>query len=299
MSAGQAFVGWLKRNRRYRQLIYLVFFLVVLLDWLIETRTLSISVLWLGLFGLLLLVPLKDGWLKDWQPLWLVPFAYGSMRSLTLVLQERVNVFNIINWEHTLFGGLPTVEFQQLWHVADQVLWYDVTLLFSYLTFYLMPFGVALYLYLADRQFFHAFADGFAVLTVAGFCTYVLFPAMPPWLASQLGYLPAIPHLLVETANQTLHLSLSAIYASVGANQIAAMPSLHAAWPWFSAGCLYLFYRARALPWFIFPALISLAIIYFGEHYLIDVIAGIAYAVLAIFMVGLKHRRQLDKKIVA
>ena len=49
-----------------------------------------------------------------------------------------------------------------------------------------MAVGIWLYRY----QWFHRFAACIVLLAALGLVTYVVFPAAPPWLAGDNGYLP-------------------------------------------------------------------------------------------------------------
>ena len=271
---------WITENYRYRQLLYLAFFVLIAVYWLIYSRQISPKLLYLLALGVVAVIPLK-GWLRDWRPFILLPLSYGAMQGIGGVLSEHVNITNIIQWEKSLFGGIQTIQLQERFHANGSYAWYDAGFMSFYLTHYFFPYLVAIFLYFKRRALYHLYTDGFVVLAVAGFFTYVLFPAMPPWMASAQGFLPAMPHLLVEVAQQALHVSFPSLYQTLGANQVAAMPSMHAAWPLFIALCLTLFFRWKGLAWFIIPAMVSLAIVYFGEHYIIDVVIGYLYALAA------------------
>ena len=72
----------------------------------------------------------------------------------------------------------------------------------------------------------------------------------------------------------------------------AAVPSLHAAFPFV---CLLVAWRAR-LPRVVVALLtanlsaVLFAIVYMGEHYVVDAVAGLTYAVLSVAAVGLLNR---------
>jgi membrane-associated phospholipid phosphatase len=64
-------------------------------------------------------------------------------------------------------------------------------------------------------------------------------------------------------------------------NPVAAMPSLHAAYPTYIALYGVYIWGKKSLPVFILPAAISLAAVYLGHHYVIDILAGALYAAVA------------------
>ena len=80
---------------------------------------------------------------------------------------------------------------------------------------------------------FRRFRALFLTVTFAGFVTYVLYPAIPPWLASRRG---DMPHTVRIVRAMWLELGLSDVAAVFGeksryAFPVGALPSLHAAWP--------------------------------------------------------------------
>ena len=69
-------------------------------------------------------------------------------------------------------------------------------------------------------------------------------------------------------------------------NPVAAMPSLHAAYPWLSFLALRKY--SKKLGWFFlpYPILVWFSVVYLGEHYVIDVIAGVVYAQASFWIVN-------------
>jgi len=70
------------------------------------------------------------------------------------------------------------------------------------------------------------------------------------------------------------------------ANNVAAMPSLHAAY-----ALLVVLFLWRLSPWWVrpllalYPPAMAFSLVYGGEHYVVDCIAGWAYAAFAFFSV--------------
>jgi membrane-associated phospholipid phosphatase len=122
-------------------------------------------------------------------------------------------------------------------------------------------------------------------LTAAGFLTYVLFPATPPWLASQQGHIPYLYRIIGYMWNHT-----DGMYPAAGlfqngneyVNEVAAVPSLHAAFPLMFT--LFFWSSARGRPWLrallvAYPLAMAFTLVYAGEHYVFDVLLGWIYAV--------------------
>ena len=121
------------------------------------------------------------------------------------------------------------------------------------------------------------------------FTTYALFPAAPPWLASQEGALPPTARLvkLIWTHVPIAHFRLLFEKGERYSNAVAAIPSLHAAYALLIA--LVLWRSARRGPWRVllaaYPVAMAFALVYSGEHYAIDILLGWLYAVLAFVVV--------------
>ena len=87
-------------------------------------------------------------------------------------------------------------------------------------------------------------------------------------------------------------------YKFFGANLVAAFPSLHAAYPWI----IFLFIRKKSkiLSYvsllYVFGVWFS--VIYLGEHYFVDVLAGIIYATTAYIIVQRYEKRIFNKRAV-
>ena len=80
---------------------------------------------------------------------------------------------------------------------------------------------------------FRRFVPLFVGLTFIGYITYVLYPAMPPWMASQFGHLPHTTRI-IDQVWKHLHIGLGKSLFAGGNkfdNNVAAMPSLHGAYP--------------------------------------------------------------------
>lgn len=141
------------------------------------------------------------------------------------------------------------------------------------------PLFLAFYLWRSSLRYYWQFVIGFSILCLSGFVTYMLFPAAPPWWAAKEGYLPPVTKIM----NQVLELfpqnmSISYLYTNLNPNPVAAMPSLHAAFPWLVFLTLWQVFGRKAF-WFL-PYCFALwfSIVYLGEHYIIDIVAGIIYA---------------------
>jgi membrane-associated phospholipid phosphatase len=211
--------------------------------------------------------------LAGFAPFLLLLLTYDWLRNYADDLSPtQINVQNLIRWEGALFGGtLPGYYLQtHLWH-RPYTAALDALTNFLYLSHYVSPLIISLFLWRKQRATYWAYACGLVALSYAGFVTYVLFPAAPPWWATLHGYLSQQPIRLD-------HFMVSATVMMRSANPVAAMPSLHAAYPTYVALVAVSVWGKRALLVFLLPLGVIFSIIYLGHHYVIDTLAGITYA---------------------
>src|SRR5262249_46496125 len=125
----------------------------------------------------------------------------------------------------------------------------------------------------------------------AGCTTYVLFPAVPPWLAGQDGLIPPVHHVIAVVSAHTPVVSSQPLWkrGTLYANNVAAVPSLHAAFTMLITLFLIGQWRSRLrhLLW-LYPAAMAFALVYSAEHYATDVLIGWVYAVV-VYEIGAKR----------
>src|ERR1700674_5059718 len=111
------------------------------------------------------------------------------------------------------------------------------------------------------------------------FATYVVAPTSPPWLAQ-----PSSVRHVIDDAIQRSGLPQGAVwlYSHHDYNLYAAFPSLHAGFPVVAAVAAWQRNRAVGLLLSAWTVVVWLAVVYLGEHYVADVVGGLAYALVAI-----------------
>jgi membrane-associated phospholipid phosphatase len=231
--------------------------------------------------------------LLEFAPFLLLLVTYKQMRNFADDLTASdINVTNLIRWEKALFGGTLPNHWVQT-HLWDQpyspVL--DALSNTLYLSHFLSPLVISAILWQKRRSMYWAFAIALVVLSYAAFATYVLFPAAPPWWATLYGYLPDQPVTLD-------HFVTSGEALAKGANPVAAMPSLHVAYPTFIMLVSIYVWGKRGIPVILLPLGVVFAIVYLGHHYVIDALAGAAYAVVVFSTVYLWAARFTAKHTV-
>jgi hypothetical protein len=128
-----------------------------------------------------------------------------------------------------------------------------------------------LWVYLRRHNWFARFRNTILVANLIGLVGYVLMPTAPPWMFPRQGFVGGVNH-----SSELIH--------TLG-NQYAAMPSLHAADALIVGYCLAVSCRrlwAKAL-WALWPLWVWFCVVATANHYLLDVLAGIAVAVVSLF----------------
>jgi hypothetical protein len=92
------------------------------------------------------------------------------------------------------------------------------------------------------------------------------------------GLTPELRRMMVEYGEQFWKQGWAPLYGVLGGNPLAAMPSLHFATSVTAAHVLSDTGRvAGALGW-TYAATLGLALVYLGEHYVVDLLAGLTLA---------------------
>ncbi|GAB4252378.1 MAG: phosphatase PAP2 family protein [Thermoleophilia bacterium] len=235
------------------------------------------------IIGILLLIAVTRSLavVRDWAPFGLLLLGYEYLRGLAPSLGMKVNIFPMIDADRAFFGILPTVRLQRWLYDpgAPDLIDYAATLL--YLMHFVVPVGFAFLLYLRRRQDFRRFAVAMVALSYLAFFTYVLYPAMPPWMAAEQGFIPPVHNVFEETlATIAEGPAVPSAVGFIRSNPVAAMPSLHAAYPTMVFLFALLVFGRRARAFIFYPAAVWFAIVYTGHHYVVDAVIGVAYAVL-------------------
>lgn len=253
--------------------------------------------LWIVLGLLAFSITNIGGWLQgvvlEWLPFALVLAVYDLLRGLADGLLFTANFRPQIEAEQLLFAGIvPTVWLQDhLWDGASQLHWYDYGAWAVYMSYFVATYAVAGALWFFARDRFRRYVATVTLLAAMGFATFALFPAAPPWLASREGELEWTTRTIGLISGHVPFVSVSfeTLFerGSEYSNQVAAIPSLHAAYTllitlvlWRSAGRWTRPFLAA------YPVAMAFALVYTAEHYFVDILLGWAYTLAALWVVN-------------
>lgn len=226
----------------------------------------------------------------DWLPLLVALIIYDHTRGIADTLGMPVRVAELADVERTLFGGtIPTTWLQQHLYDPAQVHWWDIGVSVVYFSHFIVPWVLAAVLYMRSRSTWTRYIRRVLLLSYAGLLTYVLLPAAPPWYAARVDVIPEGVSRIATRGWDELGLHSAGAWlseAQAGANQVAALPSLHSAFAMLVAVTLWSHMRrpaTRALL-ALYPLAMAFTLVYGGEHYVLDVLAGWYYVALVMLV---------------
>ncbi|HEY1355712.1 MAG TPA: phosphatase PAP2 family protein [Solirubrobacterales bacterium] len=217
----------------------------------------------------------------DWLPIVAILLAYDFTRGAADSLGIGAHVHPMIDFDRfVFFGQTPTEWLQARLHQPGVVNPWDVAFTLVYTSYFIVPFVLAGVLWARERAAFHAFTRRLVTLALAGLATYMLFPAAPPWMASEMGLLEGV-HRTTAEGWQVLGVGTAGLFSEgqASANLVAAVPSLHSAFTALVAMFLWRRVRPPLRPLLaLYPLAMGLTLIATGEHYFFDVLLGWLYA---------------------
>jgi hypothetical protein len=221
--------------------------------------------------------------IRDWTPVLVIVIVYGLAFKLAegigmpVIYRPQIVADRVIG-----LGALPTAFLQQHLHPSTGI---EAFCVLMYTTHFFFPLFLGFYLW------WRRHGEGFGelmytdiLLSFLAGLTYVALPSAPPWLAEQHGLVTGVHELLKTSLNGVGLHNLAALKGDPRAYNVdAAFPSIHAAFPVVG----FLVIRKYRLPsWLLYLETVRMVgvwfvIVYTGEHYVVDVIAGILYALVS------------------
>jgi membrane-associated phospholipid phosphatase len=257
----------------------------------VATQGLELSYDWLFVWLLLGLLALSltdvkrwaRGVIFDWLPFAAFLLAYDLARGVADNTGIAPHTSIGIDFDRALFGHtIPTNWLQDRLFNMYHAHWYDYVTFFVYLSHFFVTLLVAAFLWRFRYPLFRRWRAMVMSIAGIGFLTYILFPGTPPWLASQTGHLPPISRTIGYMWQHVDLYPAAAMFETSNryVNEVAAIPSLHAAYTLL----VVLFFWNMVPRWarpllVLYPLAMGFTLVYTGEHYVFDVVLGWVYAV--------------------
>jgi hypothetical protein len=241
----------------------------------------SVAHFLMAMFGVALIANLAGRFIRDWTLVfagviaYMLAGKYASGLDMPIYYTPQLEADRIIG-----VGSVPSEWLQKhLYNGQTSVL--EVFSVVMYFSHFFAPLLLGFYIWV--RRLNRAFKElmfGILATSILADIIFVLLPTAPPWLAAERGLL-SVHHVLKESL---LDLHLNSLASLIGDPQtyniVAAFPSMHAAFPVIA---LVVALRYGLPRWIVTLQTLQLlgvffAIVYLGDHYVVDAVAGTAFA---------------------
>jgi membrane-associated phospholipid phosphatase len=180
-------------------------------------------------------------------------------------------------------GVLPTVRLQRAFSRPEKVNRFERVLVLCHWIWFAIPhLSLAYVLVRRGERFPRAAARMYAVFDV-GAVFYWAIPTAPPWWAAAQGRIEdservRVRRMMIEYGPVFWGPLWEPLFAFLGGNPLAAMPSLHFATSLMGAHLLSEVDPVAGAVGWSYAGMLGLGLVYLGEHYLVDLLGGAALA---------------------
>jgi hypothetical protein len=199
-------------------------------------------------------------------------------------LVRRVKVTYPVVVDRLIGGGTtPTLRLQRALGTPGSFRAWEKVLVWSHWVWFAFPHGTVLYLILRHPDKLNRGATRIYATFDIGLLGYWLVPTAPPWYAAAEGHMedggtPELRRMMVEYGEQFWRSGWAPLYGVLGGNPLAAMPSLHFATSVSAAHVLAETGTLAGVLGWLYTATLGTALVYLGEHYVVDLAVGLALA---------------------
>ena len=235
--------------------------------------------------------------LFDWMPFIIFWMLYDMMRGVADSWRGIIHIKDIYDAELWLFGPLfggkiPSFFLQDFQHaIAGSGIKkiFDLAAADLYTIHFAIPLlaGWILWHTTNDRAMFYRFAYTMTILNVLALTTFFLFPSAPPWYVMRYGFAQPQGELIgaagsLVSVDELLKVKFfTTIWDHFNPNYFAAVPSLHGSYPIVVILFMYKKFKKHLPLLLLYPILTWCAAVYLNHHYVIDLIIGGIYTVIA------------------
>jgi membrane-associated phospholipid phosphatase len=193
-------------------------------------------------------------------------------------LRARLHTRYPIRTDRLIGGGrLPNARLQRALSRVPGVGAVNQVLTWTHWLWFIEPYlSLALILVRHNERFPRA-ARQMAAVFDFGCVIYFAVPTAPPWWSSEQGLTgEEVRRIMVEVGEPTWGRAWERLYDALGGNPWAAMPSLHFATSLQAALSLSEAGKVEGAIGWGYASTLGFALVYLGEHYVTDLIAGAA-----------------------
>ena len=281
-AASVALAAAIERLRRLVMLPSLYLFLAVATVMRAEIPPVIFLALVLGAIAALWRVPTSDYRLGL---LYVLGFSvFGALRVFADETGRAVSYDYPVTFDTALFGTLPTTWLQDRFYVPGQIGVLDSATMLVYASYFKGHYVGALLIWIFKRELLKTYIVGILATLYLGLICYYVLPTSPPWLASETGRIPEVFRIFHLATNEVWSGAMENGTHIAGTNDVGAMPSLHTGLTAAMAAFFWRINRPFGGICSLYVALMGFSLIYLGEHYLVDVLAGLVVGIAAVHL---------------
>jgi PAP2 superfamily len=177
-------------------------------------------------------------------------------------------------------GELPNVRLQKALAGLGRRNAVDRTLSWVHWAWFFEPHGALAWILARHPEHFARSARQMSAVFDLGCVVYMAVPTAPPWWASEQGHTDAeVRRIMVEVGEKEWGRAWPILYDALGGNPWAAVPSLHFATSLMAALLLAEAGTAEGIAGWSYVGALGFALVYLGEHYVIDLLAAAAIVI--------------------
>jgi membrane-associated phospholipid phosphatase len=214
-----------------------------------------------------------------------VILTYEALQGLTGALISSGSVVSLAGLDRVLVGSNFVLDVQTMFYSPATTF---VSTIFYGLHVFLIAVALGLF-WLKDKVVYRCYMYSMVITSYLALLTFIIIPTAPPW------YVGAARNLLVA-GNRMLpstFQSVQTVLLSGESDIFAAFPSLHAAYATLFSVFMFKLGKKYGLVSLPIAFGVYFSIIYLGQHYLVDLLGGIAYAMLSVYIV---EKAVLDRR---
>lgn len=222
-------------------------------------------------------------------------FVYTILRAFANDSGMGIHSDYVINFDRFIFfGHVPSVSLQRDLFTPREIGWLDLLAIGVHWSFFVVPHAVFALVWFRHRVLAPKYAMAMLLTLYIGLVLFWLLPTMPPWLASRQGdlfYAFRVMDFVTHGFEVGVYDSLYGTLAEP--NPTAAMPSIHMALTFLVLLLARDFAPRWTWPLAMYNLSMAFSLVYLGEHYVTDVVAGVIVASVAVY-VAKRVRRPAD-----
>jgi membrane-associated phospholipid phosphatase len=214
--------------------------------------------------------------------MWAYVAGYEMPNDDPDALVRRVRVAYPVRVDSVVgLGKPPTIRLQRAFSRPGRFHRFEKVLVWCHWLWFAIPHGTVAYLLVFHRDRFAAGAARMYATFDLGLIGYWGVPTAPPWYAARQGLMedgktPELRRMMVEYGEEFWKDRWGSLYGALGGNPLAAMPSLHFATSVMAARLLAETGPVAGALGYGYALTLGLALVYLGEHYVVDLAAGYA-----------------------